>query len=1469
MKILENLGKLLGEILKSRKCYSILFKQSRGMINLVEEQNNTWKLANSLIRRENVCKKLLEILASQPKLNEKILEMVRKVMDCEYCSLFLYSNGSCKEILNCGNGENTNRVMKIIEYSCRSEKMMNIKDLSSEPLVDNDTKSEFNCSLIVPFRIGLSTDNGILFCMRQKKEFVKIDEEFAQGIAQELSEYPILLEKKSRFSIELINVDMELNNLSKYCIPETVSFDFYSLFYEIKVKLGLMFNLSSCTVYVANQNKDQLWTRNSNSASSLLFPHNIETLIGRTYGYGEIIALPDPQYFMLNDLEVYADKFVLSLPISSANFEDPVIGVLVCTRKEKKFTEIESWIIEKYTECLAQVFEFIYMHYLPRVDSEEETLNRSLSKSPNSMFREVNKEKFVFMPELYEEKKETLVYDPIYSIGYLNQQQFSGLQDMLKNAKSSPSSFYENLSLMTGCQKSAFYILCNFGRKLENPYTGDIIAPSPLLLECISSKAPIYIKDSKISLPPNKSEIPLQDSDYLNLKTKDSILVKPIFNRFMNVIGILHLVNIEKDLDDNEMNYYESIGMVAWLLHLDTESQKWHETIDETRGKYVLHKWSRYLIQAANAAIFKLLLCKNAVYKLTNCVDIREIMKICIEVVCSVTDCGYGEIMIEADGSVCRITKSGYSYLDLNEEQYEKMSELLRIEKIKKIQDQNIHRIYIPVIYRNVNGYLMLERNESTKDKLFSDFKKENDSVLIELCSKVGEAAFNFPDSLPENIEALVQCIKLIAMQYRPLAINIVINQAAKHLVDGERARYFTYKDKTLFMPDQGIEHEMPRNFELLDGKCITSNVFHNKLAEIITDAYSDERFNPAIDKLTGYKTTSLISIPLFTEFDQFGVIEVLNKRTGKFDFKDLTLLKKFGELVCMVLEIMNTMQITLEERFRLLAISNSMENYILVFNEHRNLIYINKPIHKIFGVTESQIMNLTYFAWLHGNKGLMEDLQAVFENSSLTIRKTSQKIKTKNSSHVRNHNHHQELKSINYRITHLQNFSADCRSGVILIIEDATALESLHKEFREVQEEIRKYASPIETETKLQKCIRELNVIISHMENPGMKESLQEVISRLKEGGLKKTKLKLKSDEYNLGALTSILDIPKSGLTQQGAQIAELVNDISFFEIRVQLEDLRNWDLNAFTVENHFDYIYAMLNDFHLIETFAISQKILTNFLTKIREKCNHWNNPFHNFIHCFNVMHGVYLLLSSTVAGSYFNTWQIYSLLIASICHDVDHRGRGNMFEVHSRSVIATTYHDKSVLEQHHAAVTFFTLQEENCNIFQAFTQEIYNQARKFIITSILGTDMSKHLLMLDNMNARYKDLNTKPIGHQDKDHEKYAQLLIHAGDLFHPCKSFRNYEVWSMLVCQEFTDQYKEEVNLGLPITAFMKDLDKPRVYYANEIGFLSFVVKPLWDCVYLYLKPNIDPVVAQLADNISIMKNKLEEWKKAEA
>lgn len=40
-------------------------------------------------------------------------------------------------------------------------------------------------------------------------------------------------------------------------------------------------------------------------------------------------------------------------------------------------------------------------------------------------------------------------------------------------------------------------------------------------------------------------------------------------------------------------------------------------------------------------------------------------------------------------------------------------------------------------------------------------------------------------------------------------------------------------------------------------------------------------------------------------------------------------------------------------------------------------------------------------------------------------------------------------------------------------------------------------------------------------------------------------------------------------------------------------------------------------------------------------------------------------------------------FTLILSALCHDVDHTGRTNIFEINSLSKLAIRYHDKSVLE------------------------------------------------------------------------------------------------------------------------------------------------------------------------------------------
>lgn len=54
-----------------------------------------------------------------------------------------------------------------------------------------------------------------------------------------------------------------------------------------------------------------------------------------------------------------------------------------------------------------------------------------------------------------------------------------------------------------------------------------------------------------------------------------------------------------------------------------------------------------------------------------------------------------------------------------------------------------------------------------------------------------------------------------------------------------------------------------------------------------IPDAYSDPRFNRSVDQLTGYRTRSILCMPIFIRGVLIGVVQMVNKRSGTFNKED------------------------------------------------------------------------------------------------------------------------------------------------------------------------------------------------------------------------------------------------------------------------------------------------------------------------------------------------------------------------------------------------------------------------------------------------------------------------------------------------------------------------------------------------------------------------------------------------------
>jgi adenylate cyclase len=116
-------------------------------------------------------------------------------------------------------------------------------------------------------------------------------------------------------------------------------------------------------------------------------------------------------------------------------------------------------------------------------------------------------------------------------------------------------------------------------------------------------------------------------------------------------------------------------------------------------------------------------------------------------------------------------------------------------------------------------------------------------------------------------------------------ALLQIIMEKTSEVMDADRS--------TLFLVDEGKQQIWSK---VALGMGIAGHVAMSGETVNIPDAYADPRFNPDVDRTTGYHTSTILCMPMRDRGGKvLGVLQVLNKRTGPFTRSDEEMLAAFA----------------------------------------------------------------------------------------------------------------------------------------------------------------------------------------------------------------------------------------------------------------------------------------------------------------------------------------------------------------------------------------------------------------------------------------------------------------------------------------------------------------------------------------------------------------------------------------------
>ncbi|CAL8331090.1 unnamed protein product [Arctogadus glacialis] len=312
--------------------------------------------------------------------------------------------------------------------------------------------------------------------------------------------------------------------------------------------------------------------------------------------------------------------------------------------------------------------------------------------------------------------------------------------------------------------------------------------------------------------------------------------------------------------------------------------------------------------------------------------------------------------------------------------------------------------------------------------------------------------------------------------------------------------------------------------------------------------------------------------------------------------------------------------------------------------------------------------------------------------------------------------------------------------------------------------------------------------------------------------------------------------------------------------ELANEMEDVNKWGLNVYKITEFSGnrpltvMMHTIFQERDLLKTFKIPHDTFITYLMTLEDHY-HGDVAYHNNIHAADVTQSTHVLLSTPALEAVFTDLEILAAIFASAIHDVDHPGVSNQFLINTNSELALMYNDSSVLENHHLAVGFKLLQEENCDIFQNLTKKQRQSLRKMVIDIVLATDMSKHMNLLADLKTMVETKKVTSSGvlllDNYSDRIQVLQNMVHCADLSNPTKPLQLYRQWTDRIMEEFFSQGDRERERGMEISP-MCDKHNASVE-KSQVGFIDYIVHPLWETWADLVHPDAQDILDTLEDN----------------
>nr|XP_057939500.1 dual 3',5'-cyclic-AMP and -GMP phosphodiesterase 11A isoform X3 [Doryrhamphus excisus] len=619
-------------------------------------------------------------------------------------------------------------------------------------------------------------------------------------------------------------------------------------------------------------------------------------------------------------------------------------------------------------------------------------------------------------------------------------------------------------------------------------------------------------------------------------------------------------------------------------------------------------------------------------------------------------------------------------------------------------------------------------------------------------------------------------------------------------------------------------------------GKGIIGYVAEHGETVNISNAYEDHRFSDEIDKLTGYKTQSILCMAICnSDGEVIGVVQAINKNpTGtpftEDDEKVLQMYLPFCGISISNAKLFSESRKEYERSRALLEVVNDL------FEEQTDL---EKIVRKIMQRA------LTLLQCERCSVLLLEDINSPVVKFSKTFELMSPKCFSFVSPHP-----YDSMEKLSCSDWLINNSIAElvASTGLPVNISDVCQDPRFDSEADQ--------ASGFHIRSVL--CVPIWNIThqiigVAQILNRLDRKTFNDADQRLFEAfvifcGLGINNTMMYNQVKKTWAKQSVaLDMLSYHATCSKVEVDRLKAAKIPLSSELGIDELH---FNDFSLDNDamITASLRMFLELGVVQTFKIDYEVLCRWLLTVRK--NYRTVAYHNWRHAFNVSQCMFAMITSASFQDVLSEAEILALMVGCLCHDLDHRGTNNAFQAKTGSALALLYGTSATLEHHHFNHAVMILQSEGHNIFANLCSKEYSNMMQLLKQAILSTDLTLHF---ERRSKFFECVLAGKFSWTDEKHrEVLRSMLMTACDLGAVTRPWEISKQVAELVTSEFFEQGDRERSELKLTPAAIFDRNRKDELPALQLDWIDGICKPLYQSL-LKLNRKLQPMVEGIDAN----------------